>query len=137
MAQRTIKGRAHGAGTGDAIDLSMLQIMTLLQSPISMTSSAGSVTWNSDQGMTYSLTLSENTVIAATSGTPFDGQQIMIEITQASGPYTLGWNAEFTAGETFSDTIPAVSTTSGDIDRYKFVYNSNASKWQLMAHGTH
>ena len=137
MTQGTLKGRAAGAGTGDATDLTLLQVLTLLMTPVGVTSSSNSAAWNSDSGMTFSHTLSENTTIAASSGTPFDGQRILYEITQATGPYTLAWNAEFVAGDTFSDTIPAVSTTSGDIDRYAWIYNGTASKWQLLSHATH
>ena len=118
MTQGTIKGRAAGAGTGDATDLTLLQLMTLLMTPVGVTSSSNSAAWNSDSGMQFDHTLSENTTIAASSGTPFDGQRIVFSITQAASNWTLGWNAEFVAGDTFSDTIPAVSTTSGDIDSY-------------------
>jgi hypothetical protein len=134
IAQNTIAGRAISAGTGDITALSELQVRTILQTPVAVTSTTNSVAWNSDNAQTFTHTLSENTTIAATSGTPFEGQVIVFHITQAAGVYTLAWNAQFVAGDTFSGTIPAVGTTSGDVSSYIYFYSSGLTKWVLLAH---
>lgn len=134
IAQNTIAGRAITAGTGDITALTMLQVRTMLQTPVTITSSSNATAWNGDNGQTFLGTLSENTTVSASSGTPFGGQVVVFAFTQATGPYTLSWNAQFVAGNTFSDTIPAVSTTSGDVSRYIFIYRAASSKYELLAH---
>ena len=138
MAQQTIKGRAAGAGTGDATDLTLLQALTLLNTPLGVTSTSNSVAWNSDNGQTITHTLTENTTIAATSGTPYDGQKIIFVITQAAGSaYTLAWNAEFVAGDDFSGSIPSVTTVLSGLHYYGWMYSSGKSKWILLAENEH
>ena len=134
VATDTITGRTS-ASTGDVEALTLLQVRTMLQEPTAITSSSNAVAWNSDLAMFFTHSLTENTTISATSGTAFVGQLITVAITQDSTARTLAWNAEFTAGDTFSDTIPAVSTTSGDVDLYRFIYIG--TKWVLLAHVTH
>ncbi len=136
IAESRIAGRAAGAGTGDITALTLLQVLTMLQTPVDVTSTAAAVAWNGDGVTQIDHTLSENTTISASSGTPFDGQKVTISIKQATGPYTLGWNAQFAAGDTFSGTIPAVSTTSGDIDHYFWRYDGSLTKYILLAHVT-
>lgn len=134
MAASTLKGRV--GSTGAPQDLALLQVMTILDTPVAISSSSNATAWDSDNGRIFADTLTENTTVAASSGTPYDGQKVEFRFRQAAGPYTLAWNAQFTAGETFSDTIPAVSTTAGDEDRYLFEYNATDSKYQLIAHAT-
>lgn len=138
QSQHTIMGRAYGAGTGDITALSMLQVQTWLNTPSGVTSTAASVAWNSDNARIFTHTLTENTTIAATSGTPFDGQVVMFVTTQhASSAKTLAWNAQFVAGADFSDTIPAISTTTSDLDFFIWMYSSGLSKWVLLDHRNH
>jgi hypothetical protein len=135
VAQNTIAGRAIAAGTGDITALTPLQVRTILQTPSAVTSTTNSTAWNSDNSQIFSHTLSENTTIAASSGTPFDGQVIVFHVTQAAGIYTLAWNAAFVAGDTFTATIPAVGLTSGDVSSYIFTwFPSPVAKWVLLGH---
>ena len=135
VAQNTIAGRAIAAGTGDITALTPLQVRTILQTPSAVTSTTNSVAWNSDNAQIFSHTLSENTTIAASSGTPFDGQVVVFHVTQAAGIYTLAWNAAFVAGDTFTATIPAVGLTSGDVSSYIFTwFPSPVAKWVLLGH---
>lgn len=134
IAQNTIAGRAISAGTGDITALTPLQVRTILQTPSAVTSTSNSVAWNSDNAQTFTHTLTQNTTIAATSGTPFEGQVVVFHITQAAGVYTLAWNSSFVAGDTFTATIPAVGTTSGDVSSYIFYYDSGLTKWVLIGH---
>jgi hypothetical protein len=138
IAERTLAGRATGAGTGDITALTMLQIQTLLNTPSAITSTTNSTAWNGDNARIFTSTLTENTTVAASSGTPFDRQVVMFEFTQhASSAKTLAWNAQFVAGATFTNTIPAMSTTLSAISRYIFVYNGTLTKYTLLAHGNH
>jgi hypothetical protein len=138
IAQNTIAGRAIAAGTGDITALSVLQVRTILQTPTAVTSSAASVAWNSDNAQAFTHTLTENTTIAATSGTPFEGQIVTFQILQhASAAKTLAWNAQFTAGATFTNTIPAMVTTLSGRSRYIFRYDGTLTKFTLLAHGNH
>jgi len=138
QSERTIVGRALGAGSGVPSALTMLQIRTMLQTPTAITSTTNATAWNSDNAQTFSSTLTENTTISATSGTPFAGQIAVFLITQhASAAKTLAWNSQFAAGATFSATIPAVSTTLSSISRYIWIYNGTLTKWTLLAQEIH
>lgn len=138
QSQQTLMGRAYGAGTGDIAALTVLQVQTWLNTPGNQTSTTNSVAWNSDNARIFTHTLTENTTIAASSGTPFDGQVVMWVITQDSDTAkTLAWNASFVAGADFSDTIPAVSTTLNDLDFYIWMYSSGLTKWVLLDHRNH
>lgn len=138
IAERTLAGRATGAGTGDVTALTMLQIQTLLNTPIDITSATNSTAWNSDNGRIFSDTLTENTTVAASSGTPFDGQIVVFLFRQhASAAKTLAWNSQFAAGATFTNTIPAMTTTLSGWSRYIYIYNGTLSKYTLLAHEEH
>ncbi len=138
IAQNTIAGRAISAGTGDITALSMLQVRTMMQTPTAVTSTTNSVAWNSDNAQTFTHTLTENTTIAATSGTPFQGQIIVFQIKQhASAAKTLAWNSQFAAGATFSGAIPTMTTTLSGLMRYIFIYDGTLTKWTLLASEEH
>lgn len=138
IAERTLAGRATGAGTGDVTALTMLQIQTLLNTPIDITSATNSTAWNSDNGRIFSDTLTENTTVAASSGTLFDGQIVVFLFRQhASAAKTLAWNSQFAAGATFTNTIPAMTTTLSGWSRYIYIYNATLSKLTLLAHEEH
>lgn len=136
QSQQTMLGRPYGAGTGPVIAMTVLQVQEWLHTPYGLTSTSNSVAWNSDLASTFTHTLTENTTIAATSGTPFDGQRIIFIITQhASSAKTLAWNAEFVAGETYSDTIPTMTTTLSGVCSYGFIYFAGSlNKWVLHAY---
>lgn len=67
--------------------------------------------------------------IAAPTGSPVDGQQIMLRLTSTNAQ-TFSWNAIF-AGST-DQALPTVST-AGKTDYVGFVYNTASSKWHLIA----
>ncbi len=137
IAQNTIAGRAISAGTGDITALTMLQVRTMLQTPSAVTSTSNSVAWNSDNAQTFTHTLTQNTTIAASSGTPFEGQVVVFIVTQAAGNYTLSWNAQFVAGDGFTDAIPTVTTVNGGVSSYIFIYFSGISKFVLHGHSAY
>ena len=69
-------------------------------------------------------------VINAITGTLFDGQKIIFRL-QSSYTQSFNWNSVF-AGST-DVTLPSASTGSNKYDYMGFIYNSTASKWQLLA----
>ncbi len=138
IAQNTIAGRAISAGTGDVTALTPLQARTIFQTPTSVTSTTNSVAWNSDNAQIFKHTLTENTTIAATSGTPFDGQIIVFQIKQhASAAKTLAWNSQFAAGATFASAIPTMTTTLSGLMRYIWIYDGTLTKWTLLSYEEH
>lgn len=71
------------------------------------------------------------TTLAAPSGTPYDGQQLVFRLTQdGTGGRLVTWNAiyAFSGGGT-----PTLSTAAGSTDIFAFQYNSATSKWECLA----
>lgn len=68
--------------------------------------------------------------IAAPSGTPVDGQQVMLRLTSTNAQ-TFSWNAIF-AGST-DLPLPTTSSGGGKEDYVGFIYDSSSSKWHLIA----
>jgi hypothetical protein len=94
---------------------------------------ATSITINAD---TTDLATQANTqatgtlTVNAPTGTPVNGQKLMLRL-QSSNVQTFSWNAIF-AGST-DQALPTASSGSSKYDYVGFVYNSTASKWQLIA----
>lgn len=142
MAQATVKGRAVGAGTGDPTDLSLLQMHTLLNTPAAMDVSGTTGTWNSDNGKIHTGTLSSNnTTVAASSGTPFEGQLALHAIKQDASvartvSFASGTNG-FAAGDDYTDTIPAMTTVLSGYAYWLWIYRSTPQKWHLLDYVEH
>jgi hypothetical protein len=96
-------------------------------------SDATSITINAD---TTELATQTNTqavgtlTINAPTGTLVNGQKLMIRL-QSTNVQTFSWNAVF-AGST-DLTLPSVSSGDSKYDYMGFIYNSTATKWQLIA----
>jgi hypothetical protein len=94
---------------------------------------ATSITMNAD---TTDFAVQVNTQSAGTltinapTGTPINGQKLMLRL-QATNLQTFSWNAAF-AGST-DLALPTASSTGAKYDYIGFVYNSTASKWQMVA----
>lgn len=92
-----------------------------------------SITINAD---TTDLATQANTqatgtlTINAPTGTPVNGQKLMLRL-QSTNVQTFSWNAIF-AGST-DQALPTASSGTSKYDYVGFVYNSTASKWQLIA----
>jgi hypothetical protein len=94
---------------------------------------ATSITVNADL---TDLAIQINTQVAgtltinSTTGTPVNGQKIIIRV-QCANTQTLSFNAIF-AGS--NDTVlPPTTTGFNKSDYMGFMYNTAASKWQLVA----
>jgi len=68
--------------------------------------------------------------INAPTGTPTDGQKLMLRLSSTS-VQTFAFNAAFIGSTALA--LPTVSSSSGKYDYMGFVWNSTASKWQLLA----
>lgn len=94
---------------------------------------ATSVTMNAN---TTDIASQTNTQIAGTltinavTGTPFDGQKIIFRL-QSANIQTFSWNGVFVGSSDLS--LPPSSTGSNKYDYMGFIYNTTASKWQLLA----
>jgi hypothetical protein len=69
-------------------------------------------------------------VINAPTGTPVNGQKLLFRM-QATSANSLTWNAIFAGAATL--TLPTAATGTSKYDYMGFIYNSTASKWQLVA----
>lgn len=65
-----------------------------------------------------------------TPTTPYDGQKLVFRI-KSDNIQTLSWNAIFDGSTEIG--LPAGTSGSGLYDYIGFMYNSTASKWQLLA----
>lgn len=68
--------------------------------------------------------------INAPTGTPANGQKIIFRL-RSTNVQTFSWDAAF-AGSTDLN-LPATSSGSSKYDYMGFMYNSTATKWQLIA----
>lgn len=92
-----------------------------------------SITMNSD---TTDLAIQVNTQAAGTltinapTGTPVDGQKIMLRLTSTNAQ-TFSWNAIF--GGSTDMVLPTTSSGSGKEDYIGFIYDAISTKWHLIA----
>jgi hypothetical protein len=92
-----------------------------------------SVTMNGD---TTDMATQTNTQVAGTltinavTGTPINGQKIVFRL-QSTNVQTFSWNAVFVGSSDLP--LPTASSGSSKYDYMGFVYNSTASKWQILA----
>ena len=113
-------------------DTQTLTNKTVVQRVVSI-ADATSITVNAD---TTDVATQANTQAAGTltinapTGTPVNGQKFILRLSSTS-VQTFSWNAIF-AGST-DLALPIASTGSGKYDYVGFIYNSTATKWQLLA----
>lgn len=94
---------------------------------------ATSVTINADTTdvATQANTQSAGTLtINAPTGTPVNGQKLVFRL-QSTNAQTFSWNAIFAGSSDLS--LPTASSGSSKYDYMGFIYNSTASKWQMLA----
>lgn len=108
-----------------------------IQPRVVSTASASSITINAD---TTDIATMANTAVSpatftvnAPSGTPYNGQKLIFRLS-STYTQTFSWNAIFQGSTDLS--LPTASSGSGGTLKYDymgFMYNSTASKWQLIA----
>ena len=104
-----------------------------IQSRVVVITDATSITINAD---TTDIATQANTQTAGTltvnspTGTPYNGQKLMLRLL-STNVQTFSWNAIFTGSTDVA--LPTVSSGSSKYDYVGFIYNSTATKWQLIA----
>jgi len=100
--------------------------------PIKVTTTASSATPtpDADASTIFTVTaLAANAVFAAPTGTPVDGQDLLIRIKDNATPRTLGWNAIYRAGTDFA--LPTTTVASETI-YVQFIYNAADATWDAI-----
>lgn len=91
--------------------------------------SSATPTPDADGNDQYNVTaLAAAATFGAPTGTPLDGQSLIIRIKDNATPRTLSWNAIYRAG---SVSLPTTTQTSKTIYT-QFLYNGADSKWDLI-----
>lgn len=91
--------------------------------------SSGTPTPNADTQDVYKVTaLATNATFAAPSGTPTDGQQLIIGIKDDGTSRTLAFNAIYAA---VGVTLPTATTINKQI-YLGLIYNAGATKWHVV-----
>ncbi len=94
------------------------------------TASSANPTPDCDTQDLYDLTaLAAGATFGAPTGTPWNGKKLIIRIKDNGSQQTLAWNAIYVSG---SAALPSLTVT-GKIMHAGFIYNSNISKWMLVA----
>lgn len=99
-------------------------------SKVSSTTTAATITPNADTTDMHIVTaLGENAAIAAPTGTPVDGQNLVIRVKATGASRTLTWNAAYRAvGVTLPTSVPQDKTYY-----IGFKYNSADAKFDCLA----
>jgi hypothetical protein len=84
---------------------------------------------NTDIGTQTNTQVAGTLTIAAPTGSPTDGQKIMIRL-QATNTQTFSFNAVFNGSLDLS--LPTVSSNGSKYDYLGFIYNSGATKWNFI-----
>jgi len=102
-----------------------------ITSRIGTTTSSSTPTPTGDSSDQYNVTaLAAGATFAAPSGTPTDGQKLIIRIKDNGTAGTLAWNAIYRAS---SDLALPTTTVISKTMYLGFVYNSADTKWDLIA----
>lgn len=81
---------------------------------------------------THSNTQSAGAGLSITvTGTPTDGQKLILRLLSVNSLSPISWDTMFAGSADLS--LPTVSTGSNKYDYMGFIYNSSASKWQILA----
>jgi len=99
---------------------------------VGTTASSSSLTINTDSYDIYTVTaLAVNMTVNAPSGTPTEGQSLIIRIKDNGTSRTLSWNAIFRA----SPDVPLpTATIIGKTMYLGFIYNATDSKWDFVSY---
>ncbi len=125
--------RALSTTTGQFIDYRGLVIAqgSAGQKRVTVITDAATLTPNVDTTDIATVTIAGNRTVAAPTGTPMDGQQLLFRIKQdATGSRTLTWNAIYR----FAAGVPTVLTAAANkTDYVGFQYNAADTKYDAVA----
>ena len=129
----TINGNITGDNLGSAsvtpAKLDTTQKFTF--SVVGTTVTGATITPDCTKDMYTVTALADNATIAAPSGSPVDGQNLVIRILDAGVSKTLTWNAIY---QVIGVTLPT-ATTANKITYVGCKYNAQAAKWDVLAVG--
>lgn len=104
----------------------------ITQPRVASTTSSATPTPTIDTASVYGVTaLAVGATFGAPTGTPADGQSLLIRIKDNGSPQTLAWNAIYRA---IGTTLPT-TTVAGKQLYVGARYNANATKWDVLAVG--
>lgn len=125
------------AGTASIIDTTTAQSLSgktisssSIQQRTAALSDAATITPNADTtDMATVAALGQNVTLANPTGTPLDGQKLVVRITTSS-IRTIAFGNQFRGGVTLA--LPSATTGSAKTDYLTFVWNAAASKWDIF-----
>ncbi|MGI9028163.1 MAG: glycosyl hydrolase family 28-related protein [Candidatus Saccharimonadales bacterium] len=128
---------AKGSGTVNVnnariVTISETQTLTnkrVTQRSNTITSSATPTPAGNDTDLFTVTALAAAATFAAPTGTPTNGQKLMIRIKDNATARTLAWNAIYVS--TSNGTLPTTTTISKEL-YVGFIYDSTAVKWHCM-----
>ena len=91
--------------------------------------SSATITPNSSFSDYYVSALAVSATVAAPSGTPKDGQTLLVKINDNGTAQSLSWNVIY---RVVGITLPTI-TTPGSITMIAFIYNGADSKWDSVS----
>lgn len=100
-------------------------------SVVGTTTSGATITPDSTKDMYTVTALADNTTIGAPSGSPVDGQNLVIRITDGGTAKTIAWNAIYNV---VGVTLP--TSSAGSTSKPYYVgckYNAQSSTWDVLA----
>lgn len=125
IADSSASGAVRKADVGSVVDNAM-------RTTTSTASSATPAPAVATRFTAFALTaLAADAAFAAPSGTPEDGDRLVIRIKDDGTARALSWNAIYRAG---SDVGLPTATTAGKTLYLGFLYNAADSKWDLVAY---
>ena len=90
----------------------------------------GSIALDASRADRFSVTLGGNRTLANPTSPYGDGQEILVRVIQdGTGSRTLAYGTNY---RFFGGALPVLSTTAGDVDYLKFVYNKDDGKWDYV-----
>jgi len=100
---------------------------------IGTVASAATITPTADTADQYNVTaLAASATIAAPSGTPVDGQRLILRIKDNGSPRSLTWTTSSGAYRAVGITLPT-TTSAGKVTYVGCVYNAQDTFWDVVA----
>lgn len=125
---------SDGAGAGAAVvDLTNTFLFQPLTRAVAASGTSGTITPNSDTTDIYNaFALDGATTLAAPSGTPIDGQRIILRLRDDGTGRGLTWTTSSGGYRVIGTTLPS-TTTANKLLYVGCVYNSTDTFWDVVA----
>lgn len=108
-------------------------VLSFSTARINSVTSSASITPNADTTDQYEVTaLATSTAINAPSGTPLDGQKLIIRILDNGSPQNITWTTTSGGYRVVGSVLPT-TTVSNKVSYIGCIWNSQASYWDVVA----